>query len=361
MKRLARALVGVGIIGIAAAMVAPAGAEPLLPKPMSVTPEPLSKPATLCDNETGLVDNSVHQPFIIRTPHWRGRAGSLCVHTSGHAQFRITKVPVTDNRVDSFPDIVTGCNQWVCTPHTKMPLQVRRIHTLRSTWWIRGAGARGVWNAAYDIWLGKKPFNADGSSTRSGAELMVWPNYSESYAGNPIVKIDGRRWYFMHWRTCDHVRDRRHHGGVPAADATCFNYISFRAVHRTWRVNHLDLKAFIRWPIHHRHLIRPTWWVEGVGTGFELWRGGLGLGTANFRVALHETIPAAETTVRAVRTTLIHAGFHRIAISKPKGSMHVIVRARRSGLLPRYTAALRRHGFTVKRDPRHRRSRLFVA
>jgi hypothetical protein len=225
---------------------------------------------------------------------------------------------------------------------------------------VRG-GARGIWNAAYDIWLGKKAFNRDGSSTRSGAELMVWPNYSVSYAGNPIVKIDGRRWYFMHWRTCDHVRDKRHKGGVPAADATCFNYISFRAVHRTWRVNNLDLNAFIRWPIRHHRLIRPTWWVEGVGTGFELWRGGVGLGTVKFTVSLHPTITAAETTVRGVRTTLIHAGFHRIAITKPTHSMHVIVTARRTRLLPRYTAALRRHGYMVKRDPRHPRSRLFVA
>jgi hypothetical protein len=42
------------------------------------------------------------------------------------------------------------------------------------------------------------------------------------------VKIDRRRWYFMHWRTCDDARDGHHHGGVPPADVTCFNYISFR-------------------------------------------------------------------------------------------------------------------------------------
>jgi hypothetical protein len=353
MKRLVTAALAVSIVGTAVGMVAPGDAE-------TVTPKPLSGPTTLCDNQTGLVYNWKHQPYILRTPHWRGKAGSVCVHTSGHAQFRIIRVPRTDGHVNSFPDIITGCNQWVCTPHSKMPIQVRRIRILRSTWWTRG-GARGIWNAAYDIWLGKKPFNADGTSTRSGAELMVWPNYSESYAGNPIVKIDRRRWYFMHWRTCDDARDGHHHGGVPPADVTCFNYISFRAVHRTWRVNNLDLRAFIRWSVHHRHLIRPTWWVEDVGAGFELWRGGVGLSTTKFRVALRKTLPAAKTTVRAVRNALNHAGFHRFGVTKPKRSAHVIVTPRRSRLLPRYAKVLRRHGFTVKRDPRHPRSRLVVS
>jgi hypothetical protein len=343
-------VVATGVSG----MVVPAGAQP-------ATPQPLSGPTTLCNNQTGMVYDSHHRAYILRTPHWRGKAGSLCVHSSGHAQFSVIKVPVTDNHVNSFPDMITGCRQWVCTPRSKMPIKVRRLHTLRSTWWIRGRGTRGIWNAAYDIWLGKRPFNPDGTSTRSGAELMIWPNYSESYAGNQIVRIDGRRWYFMHWRTCDHVRDGHHHGGVPAADATCFNYISFRAVHRVWRVNHIDLRAFMRWAIRHGHRIRPTWWVEDIATGFELWRGGVGLGTTKFSVTVRKTLATARPTVRDVRTVLDRAGFRGFVITRPKDSARLTVTPQPVRLLPRYAKVLRRHGYTVNADPTHPRSRLVVS
>lgn len=255
----------------------------------AATPPTLTGPAVLCDNMTRLVTGSDGKPYEMRTPHWRGGPGKTCVATSGHASFRITRTPATDNHVNSFPDIAVGCAQWACTPDMRLPRRLSAIGSLKSSMVVHTAGVRGTWNASYDMWLGKTKFNADGSSTRSGAEVMVWPNYSVNYAGNPIVHIDRRDWYFMHWHTCDHTRDDHHRGGVPEADVTCFRYISFRAVHRYNRVHELRLGVFFRW-LEDRQMVRKWWWLESVEAGFEVWSGGQGLGITQFSVDIHGSV-----------------------------------------------------------------------
>ncbi|MBO0880605.1 MAG: hypothetical protein J2P17_09725 [Mycobacterium sp.] len=245
-------------------------------------PPSLTGSAVLCDNARGLVTGADGEPYAIRMPRWRGGPGRACVRTTGGAQFHVTRTPVSDGHVNSYPDVAMGCMQWTCTPDRRLPLRLQHVARLRSSLLIHGHPS-GMWNASYDMWLGKAEFNADGSSTRSGAEVMVWPTYSESYAGHRIVHIAGRAWYYMHWHTCDHAKSPTRHGGVPRADVTCFKYISFRAVHQYRRVSNLNLLAFFRW-LEDRQMVRKWWWLEGVEAGFEIWSGGRGLGISGFRV-----------------------------------------------------------------------------
>ena len=150
-----------------------------------------------------------------------------------------------------------------------MPIRVAKIGHPVTTWHTR-QGAAGNWNAAYELWFGK---HAMTTGQADGAELMIWINRHGTCCHlirhAPIVRLAGHRYYLMHWRPCS----RKWH--------ICFNYIQFRLVHPTWRVDNLRLAPFIH-KAEQLKLVRPWWFMENVGAGFEIWKGGKGLATTRF-------------------------------------------------------------------------------
>ncbi len=125
-----------------------------------------------------------------------------------------------------------------------------------------------------------------------GAELMIWINRHGTCCHliqhAPIVRLAGHRYYLMHWRPCS----RKWH--------ICFNYIQFRLVRPTWRVDNLRLAPFVR-KAEQLKLVRPWWFLENVGAGFEIWKGGKGSGDHPLRHADVSTQPLTRSTPRSGR------------------------------------------------------------
>lgn len=223
--------------------------------------------------------NSSGKWLLVRDPYWHAARKVYVYHHKG-GQFTVRRSVVNDGsgHVAGYPDVLRGCIWQVCTASSHLPKRVGSIRSLRMTWHTRQR-ATGVWNAATDIWFGKHRHARDGSATRNGAELMIWLN--KRHMGRhgdtgPIFKIAGIRWHFWLWRTCDRS------GNTSA----CWNYIAFHAVHPRWRVNNLDIKAFIRFCEHHHHIIKPWWYLQSVGAGFEIVKGGRGLATTKFNTTV---------------------------------------------------------------------------
>lgn len=247
----------------------------LLAVPMLATASPTSqvtRPGVLCGQHDHLV---VNQNYMIRNPYWLG-SGHTCITRWGTG-FTVTKTPRRTRgyeKVTTFPDIYRGCIWNMCTPRTNIPVPVRRIHHLH-TYWHTVERSGGTWNASYEMWFGK---HRQTQGHADGAELMVWLNHHGGCCvlrrNAPIVRIDGYRFYVQWWRPSD------------ATYGVSWNYIQFRLVHPRWRVDHFDLEPFIRYSERHRW-IRPTWWLENVGAGFEIWDGGVGLRTNGFYAKLN--------------------------------------------------------------------------
>jgi Glycosyl hydrolase family 12 len=203
----------------------------------------------------------------------------------------------------AYPFTGAGCAYNLCSPHTDMPMQVRRLPGNANTsfsW--RGSQAPGNWNASYDIW-----FDHDDQTTAQddGAELMIWLRPNPGYKGGVRVRIAKRQYWFMHWRTCQRagpagVTPPRAGPGVtpprggpeitppragPGAHAgICWNYVQFRFLSVVHGVQRLWLMPFIRFLEGQDHLVRGSWWLTSVHAGYELVSGGKGLHTTWFNV-----------------------------------------------------------------------------
>jgi cellulose 1,4-beta-cellobiosidase len=230
--------------------------------------------STLClKSQHLIVHNRFGTRFQIRNSYWRGQRRQ-CIHNSGDRDnFTITQRPGFDpaGRVVAFPHIFRGCAWKICSPNAGIPIKVSAIGHLVTTWHTR-ENAPGTWNAAYDIWFGKRRMT---TGQPTGAELMIWLNHHGRCCalqhGAPKVWIDGRPFRLSHWIA-------RHNG-------LSWHYIQFRMIHKTWHVDHLRLRPFIRRCVR-LGLIRPWWWMENVEAGFELWSGGQGLATTRFGVSM---------------------------------------------------------------------------
>lgn len=213
--------------------------------------------------------------YQVRNPYWRG-TGKACIRTTRGAGFTVLRTPRPSYNVVAYPDIFRGCIWGICTPDHHFPVPTSKIHQLSSTWYTR-EGARGTWNASYDLWFGKRRM-VNGHA--DGAELMIWLNHHGKCCALAHdyrrLRIDGREWLFSHWRATDRSVHTKHTG-------TRWNYIQFRLVHARWKINKLNLKKFIAVSIR-RGLIQRSWWLENVEAGFEIWRGGVGLASTKFRV-----------------------------------------------------------------------------
>jgi hypothetical protein len=237
-------------------------------EPAHATGDVVTRPGVLCGQHNHMV---VGRDYVIRNTFWLGR-GHTCIRAFNDG-FLVTKTPAPTRgyeKVTTFPDIYRGCIWNVCSPHTNVPIRVSRIHRVRTRWHTIER-ARGTWNAAFEMWFGK---HRQTRGHADGAELMVWLNHHGACCilrrHAPIVRIDGIRFYVQSWRPHD------------AKYNVSWNYIQFRMVHPRWRVDHFNLAPFIRYSERHRW-IRPYWWLENVGAGFEIWHGGVGLRTIQFR------------------------------------------------------------------------------
>ena len=125
---------------------------------------------TLCQkNQHLIVHSRFGARYQIRNAYWRGQRRQ-CIHNSGgRDNFRITQRPGFDpaGRVVAFPNIFRGCAWNICSPNAGIPIKVSAIGPLVTTWHTM-ENAPGTWNAAYDIWFGKRWRPRSGVNERTG-------------------------------------------------------------------------------------------------------------------------------------------------------------------------------------------------
>jgi len=227
----------------------------------------------ICKPNGSLIAHTRHggTGYVVRNNYWRGQRPQCISNRRNRSNFRVVQRAGFDpaGRVVAFPDIFRGCIWNICSPQADLPRRVSALGRARATWHT-SERATGTWNAAFDIWFGKRRMV---TGQADGAELMIWLNEHGGCCalqrGAPIVRIDGQLWWLSHWRT--------HH------DGKSWNYIQFRRVNRTWHVNNLKLYPFVR-RIRRLGLVRPGWWMENIEAGFEIWNGGRGLATTKYVV-----------------------------------------------------------------------------
>jgi Glycosyl hydrolase family 12 len=209
--------------------------------------------------------------YQVRNAFWLGQRPQCLVNRDGRTNFRVVQRAgySRQGHVVAYPDILRGCIWHVCSPHALLPRPARSIGSPVATWHT-AERAPGTWNASFDIWFGKKRMV---TGQANGAELMIWLNEHGGCCalqhGAKTVVIDGRKWKFSHWRTSN-------------LGAT-WNYVQFRREKRTWKVDDLRLKPFIRF-IERAGLVHRNWWLENIEAGFEIWTGGQGLATTRYQV-----------------------------------------------------------------------------
>jgi hypothetical protein len=222
---------------------------------------------TICqEHHYRLVTGASGRRYAVENGNFGGRPE--CITNTGlRPNFTVTRSGA-DSRgpeVDAYPFALYGCSWKLCTPGAALPARVSRVARASASWSIRTA-ARGRWNAAFDVWFGRHRSAIDGQAR--GAELMIWLN-ARDYPAVPsrVIRVDGRGWYVYHW--------------VTSHDGAHWNYVQLRAVRPVTSVRELALMPVIR-RVEKMGLIRRSWWLLNIESGFEIWQGGVGLATTSF-------------------------------------------------------------------------------
>jgi len=205
--------------------------------------------------------------YILKNDNYGGKRECLS-NQGGRTNFMVVRSGARAGNIEpvAYPDIFLGCSWGVCSPHSGLPKRADRLHSLVTSWYTLQQ-ANGQWSAGYDIWFSRTR-RVHGQA--DGAELMIWLN-SKGFPPNrwPVVEIDHLRWHLAHWTTSRNGRR--------------WNYIQFRRVTPTTHVSNLNVIPFLR-AAERYGFVRPHWWLTSVEAGFEIWRGGVGLGTTSFSV-----------------------------------------------------------------------------
>lgn len=189
----------------------------------------------------------------------------------------------------AYPNAFVGCEISVCSPESGMPIQVKNVKHLTSSWQYHPGG---TWqgNAAYDIWF--NPTKMTTGQVNHGAEVMIWLNsdgVGSAAASGKRVTIDGTTWAVSYWTA--------NHGG------RTWNYVRYWRLSPTLSVTNLNLLPFFSYTENNLHKLSTNWWLTAVEAGYELWKGGVGMHTLNYSVSLNPAPPkppAPPTTMKSL-------------------------------------------------------------
>ena len=220
-----------------------------IPKP---TPTVQAAIVTTCDQYGNIDING--KIYVIQNGMWNpSSGGTQCLSvdnvTGAYTVTKQTNSQRTNGAPASYPFIYKGCHWGYCTDSNPMPIQVSAISSATSSWSITTAA--GIWNASYDIWFNTTPTT---SGAPDGTELMIWLNSQGGVqpSGSVVasgVNIDGATYNV--WFSQD----------------SGSKYVAYRKTKVSTSLSP-DIKAFIN------------------DAGFEIWNGGVGMGTNSFSVSV---------------------------------------------------------------------------
>jgi hypothetical protein len=206
--------------------------------------------------------------YLVQTNEWNSDEPQ-CVTVRGDA-FSLTRAAFalpTQGPPATYPSIFRGCHWGVCSRESGLPAQVSALPEVTSSWAVTVADG-AAYDAAYDIWFNRAP---ETPGAPDGAELMIWLDHGGGIgsAGTLTATVDlqGARWEV--WR------DRM----------AGWNYIAYLRTEPTHDVRDLDVRAFVRDAVT-RGAVDPAWYLIDIEAGFEVWRGGKGMASRSFAVAV---------------------------------------------------------------------------
>jgi cellulose 1,4-beta-cellobiosidase len=260
LRRHAGPLLVVVVLACAVSLASPASAS-------------LARQSTICRRRGyEAVASAQGGHYVVKNDNYGGRPE--CISNRGRRpNFTVTRSGANSygSEVMAYPFVLYGCSWGLCTAGSRLPARVRRVRRATASW-STTARAAGRWNAAFDIWFGRRRSAFRGQAR--GAELMVWLDAHDYPAGRSrVIRVDHRRWYLYHWVTSN--------GGAH------WNYIQIRAVRPTSHVRGLSLMPIIA-RVEKMGLIRRKWWLLNIESGFEIWHGGRGLATRSFAAAVRD-------------------------------------------------------------------------
>lgn len=189
---------------------------------------------------------------------------STWLYNDGGNDFKVTRSTANGPRVTAYPNIFRGW-QWGIGTKGAWPIKVsadgtpRADLTVTNTW-------KGTYNSSLDMWFSTYP---NRTTQANGAEVMIWLSHPGAVAAGRRVRIDGTDWYLNSWMTRGHGKSWR--------------LIIFVHTTQISSVKGLLLNPFLR-AAESRRWIKPSWYWTGIDAGFEIWRGGQGLGVRYFNV-----------------------------------------------------------------------------
>jgi Glycosyl hydrolase family 12 len=226
-------------------------------------------PTTLTGSQVAATHDGLYK---IQNDGWASSAGSIT--TDLGADFTVTRPSISPDvaagEPGGYPSIYQGCHWGNCSGGPLAAHPVRAGTGVTSSWSTTQPGGSSIYNMAFDGWFNSAPRT---SGRPDCAELMVWLNHSGSVqpAGSRTgaATIDGTHysvWYGTGaWKT-----------------------ISYDMTRPETSVRNLDIGHVARDAVRRGYLSASCYLISMEG-GFEVWRGGTGLGTKSFSVHVHHS------------------------------------------------------------------------
>jgi cellulose 1,4-beta-cellobiosidase len=216
----------------------------------------------LCDK---FGSTTIQDRYIVMNNRW-GADTAQCINVTNHG-FAITADhhKRTNGAPASYTAVYSGCHYNNCSSGTNLPMQVSQISSATSSVTFSYPG-RGVYDAAYDIWLDPTP-KKDGANQQ---ELMIWFNHRGPIhpVGSRVASatIGGRGWEV--WT-----------GNNGSNDVV--SYVA-RSPINSWDFSVLDFVNDTKT----RSKVTNSWYLTSIQAGFEPWVGGTGLAVTSFAASV---------------------------------------------------------------------------
>ena len=224
--------------------------------------------------------------YIVQNNDWGVSSASQTITYGPGTKLKVTAQGGTgqNGAPASYPDIFTGANSGHSTSGSGLPLAVGSISStgIQTSWtYDDSAVASGSsYNAAYDVWFSTSSGGDPSASAPSGGYLMVWfykPSDNQpigSTITNGTVTIGGNQ--FNIW-----------YGTNSGSGKPVVSYVAQSKL-KTWT---FSLGAFIQDAVARTcsgstKCLGSNWYLTNVFSGFEIWKGGVGLQTTDFGVTV---------------------------------------------------------------------------
>lgn len=204
--------------------------------------------------------------YLIQANEWNSSLQQCITYTGGTAWSMTTaNFNTSGGAPATYPSIYKGCHWGLCTSNSGMPIQMSNLGSAVSSWSTTQPSS-GAYDVSYDIWFNSTPTT---SGQPDGTEVMIWLNSRGGVqpfgSQTATTSVDGLNW------------------NVWTGQQTSWKIISYVLNPGATSVSNLNLKALFQDAVA-RGSINPSDYLIDVEAGYEIWQGGLGLGTNSFSV-----------------------------------------------------------------------------